>query len=48
MAASAFGFIAMFRNVTSAVSAIAQVNNYILPPWLVVLGVAFARERARD
>lgn len=48
VAASAFGFFAMFRNVTPAVGAIAEVNNYVLPLWLVVLGVAFVRERARD
>ena len=48
VAASAFGFIARFRNVTPAVGAIAEVNNYVLPLWLVVLGVAFVRERARD
>ncbi len=42
------GFVAMFRNVTPAVAAIAEANNYVLPLSLIVLGVALARERARE
>lgn len=41
------GFAAMFRNVTTAVGAIAEANNIVLPLWLVVFGVVLARERAR-
>jgi hypothetical protein len=47
LVASAIGFVAMFRNVTHAVAPIADANNLVLPLWLVVLGVVFARERAR-
>jgi hypothetical protein len=31
----------MFRNVTSVVAPIAEVNNYLLPAFMIVLGVAF-------
>jgi len=41
--AAAIGFVAMFRNVTPAVSAIAEINNYVLPLWLIVFGVALLR-----
>lgn len=40
------GLIAMFRNVTPAVAMVAEVNNYVLPLWLVVFGVALARQRS--
>lgn len=43
---SVIGFAAMFRNVTPAVGPLAEANNLVLPVWLVVLGVAFIRERA--
>jgi hypothetical protein len=45
---SLVGFAAMFRNVTPAVAAIAEVNNYVLPLWLVVFGVVLARQRAES
>jgi len=45
LVASAVGFVAMFRNVTHALAPIADANNIVLPLWLVVLGVALARER---
>ena len=35
------GLIGMFRNVTSVVAPIAEVNNYLLPAFMIVLGVAF-------
>jgi Domain of unknown function (DUF4386) len=44
--ASLIGLVAMFRNVTPAVSLVADVNNLVLPLWLVILGIAFARVRA--
>jgi hypothetical protein len=44
--ASLIGFVAMFRNVTPAVSLVADANNVVLPLWLVILGVALTRERA--
>ena len=40
---AAFGFIGMFRNVTSAVAPIAELNNYLLPAFMIVLGVALVR-----
>lgn len=42
---SVVGFAAMFRNVTPAVGAIAEANNYVLPLWLVVMGVLLLRTR---
>lgn len=46
---SVAGFIGMFRNVTDAVAPIAAVNNYLLPVWMVVFGVALIRyARAGD
>jgi len=38
------GFIAMFRNATNAVGPSAEVNNLVLPLWLVIFGIALARE----
>ncbi len=46
--ASLIGFVAMFRNVTPKVAVVADANNVVLPLWLVILGVALARERARE
>ena len=42
-AAGTLGLVAAFRNVTPAVSAIAEVNNYVLPLWLTALGLALMR-----
>ena len=41
--AGAIGLVAGLRNVTPAVSLIAEVNNYVLPLWLIVLGVVLVR-----
>jgi len=46
--ASLIGFVAMFRNVTPAVALVADANNLVLPIWLVILGIALARERASN
>jgi len=35
-----FGLVGMFRNVTSAVAPIAALNNYLLPAFMITLGVA--------
>ena len=35
--------VGMFRNVTGAVAPIAAVNNYLLPAFMIILGVAFVR-----
>lgn len=40
------GFIGMFRNVTSAVAPVAEVNNYLLPVWMIVFGVSLLRRRS--
>lgn len=38
------GMIGMFRNVTGVVDPIAAVNNYLLPIWMIVFGVALVRQ----
>lgn len=43
LAAGAIGLIAAFRNVTPAVGLIAEVDNYVLPLWLVAMGVVLLR-----
>ena len=42
---AALGFLGMFRNVTGAVAPIAALNNYLLPVFMIILGVALARWR---
>ena len=37
------GFTGMFRNVTTSVAPVAELNNYLLPLWMIVLGVALIR-----
>ena len=37
------GIIGMFRNVTSVVDPVAAVNNYLLPLWMIIFGVALIR-----
>jgi len=37
------GLVGMFRNVTDAVAAVAEANNYLLPLWMIVFGVALVR-----
>jgi len=39
------GLIGMFRNVTGAVAPVAEVNNYLLPLWMIVFGVGLLRRR---
>ena len=41
--AAASGLVGMFRNVTGAVAPIAAVNNYLLPTFMIILGVALMR-----
>ena len=38
---AALGLVGMFRNVTGAVAPIAALNNYLLPAFMLTLGVAF-------
>jgi hypothetical protein len=37
------GMVGMFRNVTDAVAPVAEVNNYLLPLWMIVFGVMLLR-----
>jgi hypothetical protein len=39
LATGVLGLIGMWRNVTSAVDAVAEVNNYLLPAWMIGFGV---------
>jgi hypothetical protein len=39
----AASLIGMFRNVTAAVAPIAEVNNYLLPVWMIVFGASLLR-----
>jgi hypothetical protein len=41
------GLIGMFRNVSDVVSPVAAVNNYLLPLWMIIFGVALVRDSAR-
>jgi Domain of unknown function (DUF4386) len=42
---AAAGLIGMFRNVSSVVDPIAAMNNYLLPLWMIIFGVALLRHR---
>ena len=42
-AAGVIGLIAAFRNAASFVGPIADVNNYLLPVWMIAFGVALVR-----
>lgn len=41
--AGGMGFVAAFRNVTDDVALIADVNNIVLPLWLIMLGAVLLR-----
>ena len=41
--AAGAGFIAMWRNITPAVATVAEVNNYVLPLWMIVMGWVMLR-----
>jgi hypothetical protein len=43
IATGVLGLIGMWRNVTPAVDAIAAVNNYLLPAWMIGFGVWLIR-----
>lgn len=42
------GWIGMFRNLTTAVSPVAATNNYLLPLWMITLGIILVRHREPD
>ena len=39
IATGVLGLIGMWRNVTHAVNAVAAMNNYLLPAWMIGFGV---------
>ena len=39
------GWIGMFRNLTTAVAPVAAINNYLLPLWMIAMGVVLVRHR---
>jgi hypothetical protein len=39
------GLVGMFRNVTNVVDVVAEVNNYLLPAWMIIFGVGLFRHR---
>jgi hypothetical protein len=39
------GLVGMFRNVTNLVDVVAEVNNYLLPAWMIIFGVGLLRHR---
>jgi hypothetical protein len=47
--AAVVGFVAMVRNVTPLVGTVAEVENYVLPLWMIVQGILLIRagERVR-
>lgn len=45
VAAGVVGIIAAFRNVTTLVAPIADLNNYFLPLWLLAFGAVLVRSR---
>lgn len=42
------GLIGTLRNVTDAVNTVAEVNNYLLPLWMIVFGIALIRDAGRS
>ena len=42
------GLVGMFRNVTPMVDAVAEVNNYLLPLWMIVFGVGLWRRPSSE
>ena len=45
---AASGLLGMFRNIIGPVAPIAALNNYLLPLFMIILGVALARWRTND
>ena len=42
------GLVGMFRNTTTVVAPVAEVNNYLLPLWMIVFGVSLIRRERRS
>jgi hypothetical protein len=45
LVAAAIGLVAAFRNVSDVVGPVAEVNNVVLPVWLIVLGLVLVLRR---
>jgi hypothetical protein len=45
---AASGLLGMFRNIIAPLAPIAALNNYLLPVFMIILGVALARWRTHD
>ncbi|HQR17821.1 MAG TPA: DUF4386 family protein [Gemmatimonadales bacterium] len=45
LATGCLGWIGMFRNLTPAVAPVAALNNYLLPLWMIALGIILLRHR---
>jgi len=43
-----FGLVGMFRNVTGVVAPVAEVDNYLLPAWMIAFGIGLLRAENRD
>ena len=39
----AAGLVGMFRNISGVVAPVAALNNYLVPVWMIVLGLVFVR-----
>lgn len=48
LVAAVLGLVALWRNVTPLVAQAAAVENYVLPAWMILLGVALVRWRPTD
>lgn len=42
------GLVGMFRNVSDIVGPVAALNNYLLPFWMIIFGVALVRDDGRQ
>jgi hypothetical protein len=48
VATASAGMVGMFRNAASATAPVAEINNYLLPLWMIVFGVALFRHGSRQ
>jgi hypothetical protein len=42
------GLVGMLRNVTGAVGVVAEIDNYLLPAWMIAFGIGLLRARDHD
>ena len=48
IATGVLGMVGMWRNVTSALVAVAAANDYLLPAWMIVFGIWLALESRKN